>query len=95
MLQGLFCMAVLASSPVRAFFRQDAPAAFPMRRLGGLEVSALGLGCMSMNSGNYNPPRDAKDMIRVIHAAVDCGVSPHKTQRLKETSNNHVTITFR
>lgn len=75
MLQGLFCMAVLVSSPVRAFSRQAAPAAFPMRRLGGLEVSALGLGCMSMNSGNYNPPRDAKDMIRVIHAAVDRGVT--------------------
>lgn len=74
MLQGLFCMAVLAASPARAFSRQDA-AALPVRRLGGLEVSALGLGCMSMNSGNYNPPRDTKDMIRVIHAAVDRGVT--------------------
>lgn len=44
------------------------------RRLGSLEVSALGLGCMSMNSGNYNPPKDRREMIRLIHAAVDRGV---------------------
>ena len=31
--------------------------ALPRRRLGALEVSAIGLGCMSMTSGTYNPPR--------------------------------------
>jgi aryl-alcohol dehydrogenase-like predicted oxidoreductase len=44
------------------------------RRLGALEVSALGLGCMSMNGGHYNPPKDSREMIRVIHAAIDRGV---------------------
>lgn len=45
------------------------------RKLGALEVSALGLGCMSMNSGNYNPPKDKREMIRLIHVAVDRGVT--------------------
>jgi aryl-alcohol dehydrogenase-like predicted oxidoreductase len=46
------------------------------RKLGksGLEVSALGLGCMGM-SGNYGPPENRKDMIALIHAAVDRGVT--------------------
>lgn len=44
------------------------------RKLGALEVSAIGLGCMSMNSGNYNPPKDKQEMIRLIHAAVDRGI---------------------
>lgn len=47
----------------------------PLRKLGTLEVSAMGLGCMSMNSGNYNPPKDAQDMIRLIHRAIDLGVT--------------------
>ena len=47
----------------------------PVRKLGKLEVSALGLGCMSMNSGNYNPPRDKREMIPVIHQAVERGVT--------------------
>ena len=31
------------------------------RKLGALTVSPIGLGCMSMSSGSYNPPRRAKD----------------------------------
>jgi aryl-alcohol dehydrogenase-like predicted oxidoreductase len=47
-----------------------------MRRLGksGLKVSALGLGCMSMTSG-YGPPADKKQMIDLIRAAYDHGVT--------------------
>ncbi|MEA1784675.1 aldo/keto reductase [Arenibacter sp. GZD96] len=45
------------------------------RRLGTLEVSAIGLGCMSMKSGSYNPPSDTKDMIPVIRGAFDLGVT--------------------
>jgi aryl-alcohol dehydrogenase-like predicted oxidoreductase len=45
------------------------------RKLGSLEVSAIGLGCMTMNGGQYNPPRDKRDMIPVIQAAVDRGVT--------------------
>ncbi len=49
--------------------------AVPKRRLGSLEVSAIGLGCMSMKSGSYNPPRPNEDMIPVIRGAVDLGVT--------------------
>ena len=46
------------------------------RKLGqsNLEVSALGLGCMGM-SANYGPPADRQEMIALIRAAVDRGVT--------------------
>jgi aryl-alcohol dehydrogenase-like predicted oxidoreductase len=46
------------------------------RKLGksGLEVSAIGLGCMGMSFG-YGPPKDKRDMISVLHAAVERGVT--------------------
>ena len=53
----------------------DATAVTKKRMLGTLEVSPIGLGCMSMKSGSYNPPRDKKDMIPVIRGAVDMGVT--------------------
>src|SRR5690349_1933817 len=39
-----------------------------------LEVSAIGLGCMGM-SWSYGPPKDKKEMIALIHAAVEKGVT--------------------
>jgi len=46
------------------------------RQLGnsGLEVSAIGLGCMGMSFG-YGPPKDKKEMIALIRTAVDRGVT--------------------
>jgi aryl-alcohol dehydrogenase-like predicted oxidoreductase len=46
------------------------------RKLGksNLEVSALGLGCMGMSFG-YGPAKDKPEMISVIRAAVDLGVT--------------------
>jgi aryl-alcohol dehydrogenase-like predicted oxidoreductase len=46
------------------------------RKLGksGLEVSALGLGCMGMSFG-YGPAGDKQEMISVIRAAVNRGVT--------------------
>ena len=46
------------------------------RKLGksNLEVSALGLGCMGM-SMSYGPPRDKQQMISLLHAAVDRGIT--------------------
>jgi aryl-alcohol dehydrogenase-like predicted oxidoreductase len=46
------------------------------RELGnsGLSVSMLGLGCMGMSYG-YGPAADKNEMIKLIHAAVDRGVT--------------------
>ena len=46
------------------------------RKLGksNLEVSALGLGCMGM-SWSYGPAKDKKEMIALLHAAVERGVT--------------------
>lgn len=46
------------------------------RKLGksGLEVSALGLGCMGMSSG-FGPASDKTEMIKVIRSAVERGVT--------------------
>ncbi|WP_312092116.1 aldo/keto reductase [Niallia sp.] len=40
----------------------------------GLEVSTIGLGCMGMSHG-YGPASDKKEMISLIHAAIDRGVT--------------------
>jgi aryl-alcohol dehydrogenase-like predicted oxidoreductase len=46
------------------------------RKLGNsnLEVSALGLGCMGMSHG-YGPPGDKTEMIALIRAAVERGIT--------------------
>jgi len=46
------------------------------RKLGnsGLEVSAIGLGCMGM-SFSYGKPADKKEMITLFHKAVDLGIT--------------------
>jgi len=46
------------------------------RKLGrtNLQVSAVGLGCMGMSFG-YGPPKDKRQMISVIRAAVERGVT--------------------
>src|SRR5215204_6417697 len=46
------------------------------RKLGksDLEVSAIGLGCMGMSFG-YGPPADKQEMIKLIHTAVEQGVT--------------------
>src|SRR5437867_3821439 len=46
------------------------------RELGksGLEVSVIGLGCMGMSFG-YGPPKDKQEMISLLRAAVERGVT--------------------
>ncbi|HXW68784.1 MAG TPA: aldo/keto reductase, partial [Dissulfurispiraceae bacterium] len=46
------------------------------RKLGksSLEVSALGLGCMGM-SFSYGPPKGTREMISLLHAAVERGIT--------------------
>ena len=47
------------------------------RKLGNsnLEVSALGLGCMSMSGALYGPPADRQQMIALIRAAFERGIT--------------------
>lgn len=52
------------------------------RTLGqGLTVSAIGLGCMGMTHG-YGPAADTGEMTRLIHAAVDRGITLFDTAQV-------------
>src|ERR1700749_2184412 len=57
-------------------FKQSAGEQMQKRKLGksGLEVSALGLGCMGM-SFSYGDTHDENEMIDLMHKAVDLGVT--------------------
>src|SRR5688500_17967812 len=50
------------------------PKAIAKRKLGTLEVSAIGLGCMSM-AGIYNAPKAKAEMVALIRSAVESGVT--------------------
>jgi len=55
------------------------------RKLGesGLEVSAIGLGCMGM-SWSYGPPKDKQELMTLLRAAVERGShssSPRESRR--------------
>jgi len=58
------------------------------RKLGscGLEVSAIGLGCMGM-SDDYGPAKD-KDSIKVIHRAIEHGVTLFDTAEIYGEGHN-------
>jgi len=65
----------------------------PRIKLGsqGLEVSAQGLGCMSM-SGVYGPPKPEPDMIKVIHHAVAAGVTFLDTSDVYGPHTNEILL---
>lgn len=44
------------------------------RKLGSLEVSAIGLGCMGMSFA-YGPPKNKKEMSSLLHLAVEQGIT--------------------
>ncbi|WP_295680432.1 aldo/keto reductase [uncultured Nevskia sp.] len=46
---------------------------YPRRQLGGLEVSALGLGCMGMS--DFYGPADGTQNLAVLNHAVDIGIN--------------------
>jgi aryl-alcohol dehydrogenase-like predicted oxidoreductase len=63
------------------------------RKLGsqGLEVSALGLGCMGM-SANYGPAADTKDMVQLIRAAVERGITFFDTAEVYGPFTNEALV---
>jgi aryl-alcohol dehydrogenase-like predicted oxidoreductase len=61
------------------------------RKLGSLDVSPIGLGCMSMGPGFYNPAPDPKAMVAVIRGAFDAGVTFFDTA---EVYGPHVSETI-
>jgi len=61
------------------------------RKLGTLEVSAIGLGCMGMTH-SYAPFPDRKDMIALMHAAVERGVTFFDTAEVYGPFNNEELV---
>lgn len=63
------------------------------RRLGksNLEVSALGLGCMGM-SFSYGSPHDEKEMIELMHKAIDLGVTFFDTAEVYGPYTNETLV---
>jgi aryl-alcohol dehydrogenase-like predicted oxidoreductase len=63
------------------------------RKLGksGLEVSAIGLGCMGMTF-SYGPPADKKQMISLIQTAVERGVTFFDTAEVYGPLNNEELV---
>jgi len=63
------------------------------RKLGksNLEVSALGLGCMGM-SFSYGPPKDTKEMISLLHAAVERGITFFDTAEVYGPHTNETLL---
>lgn len=57
----------------------------------GLEVSAIGLGCMGM-SFSYGPPHDENEMISLIHKAVDLGVTFFDTAEVYGPFTNEALV---
>ena len=61
------------------------------RKLGSLEVSALGLGCMGMSFG-LGPAADKSEMITLIRAAVDRGVTLFDTAEVYGPRTNEELV---
>lgn len=63
------------------------------RKLGNsnLEVSAIGLGCMGM-SAEYGPPGDRQEMIALLRAAVERGVTFFDTAEVYGHFTNEVLV---
>lgn len=57
----------------------------------GLEVSALGLGCMGMSAA-YGPPADRGEMIALIRHAVEMGVTFFDTAEVYGPFTNEILV---
>jgi aryl-alcohol dehydrogenase-like predicted oxidoreductase len=59
----------------------------------GLEVSAQGLGCMGMTASyGYGPPKPEEDMIKLIHHAIDSGVTLLDTSDVYGPHTNEILL---
>lgn len=63
----------------------------PQRMLGKMRVSALGLGCMGMSHG-HGPAKDEKEMIKLIHRAVELGVTYFDTAEIYGPHTNEILL---
>src|SRR6266705_3501280 len=61
------------------------------RKLGNLEVSEIGAGCMSI-SANYGPPADMRQGIQTIPAAFDKGVTFFDTAEVYGPYTNEALV---
>lgn len=61
----------VSNSVNKLFYKEETK--MKTRKLGNLEVSELGLGCMNM-AGNYNPPADYQQSVKMIRTAFENGV---------------------
>jgi aryl-alcohol dehydrogenase-like predicted oxidoreductase len=71
-LSAMMALAATAMLPAKASARSMN--AMPLRKLGALEVSAIGLGCMNLAWG-FGPPMDKQKAIHLIREAYERGVS--------------------
>ncbi len=67
------------------------PQLLPGRNLGGLAVSAIGLGCMNLSHA-YDIPPGEDDAARLLHHALDLGVTFLDTAALYGAGNNERLI---
>jgi aryl-alcohol dehydrogenase-like predicted oxidoreductase len=63
---------------------------FPRRRLGALEVSAIGLGCMGMSE--FYGQTDEAESIRVLHRSIDLGMNFFDTADMYGTGRNEQLV---
>jgi aryl-alcohol dehydrogenase-like predicted oxidoreductase len=66
------------------------PHFIPRRRLGSLEVSAIGLGCMGMSE--FYGSRDDAESIRVIHRSIELGMSFLDTADMYGSGHNEELV---
>ena len=58
----------------------------------GMEVSALGLGCMAMTTTYYGPPKEESEMIKLIRHAVSLGVTLLDTADIYGPHTNEILV---
>jgi aryl-alcohol dehydrogenase-like predicted oxidoreductase len=89
---GTWALAACAARPAdQPAYTDDRSSKMNTRKLGALEVSELGAGCMSI-SANYGPPADRDQGIRVIRAAHERGVTLFDTAEVYGPFTNEALV---